>query len=188
MTRTQRIRQRAPQDRELWQVLFYRHQQQSRRRRLVALKALWDGQSQAAICRTQHLQRKTLVAWIEAYLHGGFDALLAPQKRPRAQTLSPQRRKILRHILLHKTPVDYGFDSYQWTARLIQTLLTQKWQLRLSLTRLYEIFAELDLSHQRAHRDYGPARPGERARFVAALKKTSRMPPTPPWLPSTSSP
>jgi transposase len=188
MTRTQRIRQRAPQDHDLWQVLFYRHQQQSRRRRLLALKALWDGQSQAEVCRTQHVQRKTLEVWMDAYLHGGFDALLAPQRRPRAQTLSPQRRKILRYILLHKAPADYGLDGYQWTARLAQALLQQKWQLTLSLTRLYEVFDELHLSHQRAHRDYGPARPGERARFAAALKKTPRHRPTPPSSRWTSSP
>lgn len=172
MNRTMRIQQRAPQDRALWQALFYRHQQHSRRRRLLALKALWDGQSMIEVCRTQGIQRKTLETWLDAYLHGGFDALLAPQKRSRAQILSPQRRKILRHILLHKTPADYGLDAYQWTARYVQALLEQKWHLRLSATRLYEIFNELHLSHQRAHRDYGPSRPGQRAEFVAALKKT----------------
>jgi len=180
MNRRIRIQRLAPQDRELWQVLFYRHQQQSRRRRLLALKALWDGQSLIEVCRTQHLQRKTLEKWVDAYLHGGFEALLAPQKRPRAQTLSPQRRNILRHILLHKTPAEYGFDSYQWTARLVQALLDQKWHLTLSLTRLYEIFDELHLSHQRAHRDYGPSRPGERVRFLEVLKKTSTPGRTPP--------
>lgn len=188
MNRRIRIQRLAPQDRDLWQRLFYRHQQHSRRRRLLAVKALWDGQTLTEVCRTQHLQRKTLDGWVDAYLHGGFDALLAPQQRPRAQSLSPQRRKILRFILLHKTPEEYGFDRYQWTARIVQALLERKWHLHLSLTRLYEIFDELGLSHQRAHRDYGPARPGERAQFVETLKKTSTPRPTPPSSPSTNSP
>jgi transposase len=180
MNRTQRIQRLAPQDREMWQMRFYRHQQQSRRRRLLALKAIWDGQSMIEVCRSQHIQRKTLERWLDRYLHGGFDALLAPQQRPRAQTLSPQRRRILRHILLHKTPADYGFDSHQWTVRYVQALLDRKWHLSLSATRLYEIFAELHLSHQRAHRDYGPSRPGQRALFVEALKKTATSGRTPP--------
>ncbi|MGI9213896.1 MAG: helix-turn-helix domain-containing protein [Methylococcaceae bacterium] len=181
MNRTIRIQQLAPQDRELWQSLFYRHQQQSRRRRLLALKALWDGQSMMEVCRTQGVQRKTLEKWLDSYLHGGFDALLAPQKRPRPQTLSPERLKILRYILLHKTPMDYGLDSYQWTAPRVQELLDKKWGLTLSANRLYEIFDELGLSHQRAHRDYGPSRPAERASFVRDLeKKQPRPAPTPP--------
>ena len=181
MNRTIRIQRLAPRDRELWQSLFYRHQQHSKRRRLLALKGLWDGQSMIQVCRTQGLQRKTLETWLDAYLHGGFDALLADQKRPRPQTLSPQRLKVLRHILLHKTPSDYGLDSYQWTAPRVQELLGKKWGLHLGRTRLYEIFDGLGLSHQRAHRDYGPSKPAQRAAFVGDLqKKPPSCPPAPP--------
>lgn len=181
MNRTIRIQRLAPRDRERWQSLFYRHQQQSKRRRLLALKGLWDGQSMIEVCRAQGLQRKTLEKWLDAYLHGGFDALLAAQQRPRPQTLSPQRLKVLRHILLHKTPKDYGIDRYQWTAPCVQELLGKKWGLRLGRSRLYEIFAELGLSHQRAHRDYGPSKPGQRAGFVADLqKKPPSCPSAPP--------
>jgi transposase len=153
MNRTQRLLQRAPQDRERWQTLFYRNPQHSRRRRLLALQAVWDGASMAAVCRTQGVQRKTLETWLDRYLQGGFTALLAPQTRARAQTLSPPRRQILRFILLHKTPKDYGIDAYQWTAAHVQELLRMKWELSLSANRLYAIFAEWRLSHQTAHRD-----------------------------------
>lgn len=62
-----------------------------------------------------------------SYLHGGFNALLAPQKRPRPQNLSPQRR------------------------------LGAKWSLSLSASRLCEMFDALWFTHPRAHRDCGPA-------------------------------
>ena len=137
MNRTQRIQRCAPQDRAKWQTLFNRHQQQSRRRRLLALKAIWDGQTMIDVCRAQGVQRKTLEKWLDAYLHGGFKALLAPQRRPRPQALNPQRRKILRHVLLHKTPADYGIDRYQWTAPLVREWLRNKWGVALGNTRLY---------------------------------------------------
>lgn len=171
MNRTICIRQLAPKEPELWQTLYYRHPQQCRRRRLLALKALWEGQSMMAVCRTQGVQRKTLEKWIDTFLRGGFKALLAPQKRPRPQALTPERRILLRFMLLHQTPKDYGFDRYQWTAPLVQALLEQKWQVRLSTARLYEIFDEMGLSHQRAHRDDGPSQPAERAAFVDELQK-----------------
>lgn len=189
MNRTHRIQRCVPQDRDLWQTLYYRHQQQSRRRRLLALKAIWDGASMIEVCRTQGMQRKTLEKWLDAYLHGGFDVLLAPQRRPRPQTLTPRRRKVLRYILLHKSPADYGIDSHQWTAPRVRELLRNKWGVALGNTRLYAIFDELGLSHQRAHRDYGPAKPGQRAEFVRKLeKKLPNSPRIPPSSPSTSSP
>lgn len=43
MNRTMRIQRKAPQDRELWQKLYYRYPQQSKRRRLLALQALAVG-------------------------------------------------------------------------------------------------------------------------------------------------
>lgn len=88
---------------------------------------------------------------------------------------------MLRYILLHKTPSDYGLDSYQWTAPRVQELLGKKWGLRLGRTRLYEIFDGLGLSHQRAHRDYGPSKPAQRAGFVGDLqKKPPSCPSAPP--------
>lgn len=169
MNRRIRIQRLAPQDRDEWQRLYYRHPQQALRRRLKALKAVWDGETLQGVARRQGLRLKTLEGWLDTYLHGGFKALLAPQKRPRAQTLNPTRRKVLRYIVLHKTPADYGIDTYVWTGRAVRDLLRQKWQITLGLTRIYELLHELRLSHQRAHRDYGPHSAAERAAFVAQV-------------------
>jgi transposase len=174
MNRRIRIQRLAPQDRERWQKLYYRHKEQRPRRRLLALKAIWDGQTLAAVCRTQKVRRKTLEHWLDLYLHGGFDALLAAERRAVPQALSPQRRKVLRHILLHKAPADYGLDSHQWTGGRAQSLIRQKWGVELGLGRIYQLFHQFGLSHQRAHRDYGPSDPAKRAAFVADLKKNSR--------------
>jgi transposase len=171
MNRRIRLQRLVPQDREQWQKLYYRHKEQRPRRRLLALKAIWDGQTLIGVCRTQKVRLKTLEHWLDLFLHGGFDALLAPERRAVPQVLSTQRRKVLHYILLHKTPADYGLDSYQWTARRVQSLIQQKWGIHLGLGRLYQLFHQFGLSHQKAHRDYGPPRPAERAAFVAALKK-----------------
>jgi hypothetical protein len=128
MNRKIRIQRLAPQDREEWQKLYYRHQSHRLRRRLLALRAVWDGQTLVGVCRTQKVGIKTLERWLDLYLHGGFPALLAPVKhKTHAQTLSASRRKVLHHILLHKLPADYGLDGYQWTAGWAQALIEKKW-------------------------------------------------------------
>jgi hypothetical protein len=38
-----------------------------------------------------------------------------------------QRQRIVRYMMLHKTPTDYGIDSYQWTADRMRTVIEQKW-------------------------------------------------------------
>jgi len=174
MNRKIRIQRLAPQDRDLWQKLYYRHKAQRQRRRLLALKAIWDGQTMADVCRDQKVHRHALEHWLDLFLHGGFDALLAPERRAVPQALSPQRRKVLHYILLHKAPADYGMDSYQWTGERAQSLIEQKWGIHLGVGRIYQLFHQFGLSHQRVHRDYGPASPAKRAAFVADLKKNSR--------------
>ncbi|MDD5036037.1 MAG: helix-turn-helix domain-containing protein, partial [Methylococcaceae bacterium] len=72
MNRRIRIQRFVPQDRERWQKLYYRYKAQRPRRRLLALKAIWDGQTMAEVCRTQKVQRKTLEHWLDLFLHGGF--------------------------------------------------------------------------------------------------------------------
>lgn len=175
MNRKLRIQRLAPQNREEWQKLYYRHKSHRLRRRLLALRAIWDGQTLIGVCRSQQLDRHTLERWLDLYLHGGFSALLAPiVHRTHRQALSATRRKVLHHILLHKWPADYGLDSYQWTARRVQALIEQKWELHLGLGRIYQLFHQFGLSHQRVHRDYGPSSPAQRAAFVADLKKNRR--------------
>jgi len=85
-------------------LLFPKAQRQ--RRRLLALKAIWDGQTLAAVCRDQKVHRHSLERWIDLYLHGGFDALLAPGRRAVPQALSPRQRNFPHHILLHKLPAN----------------------------------------------------------------------------------
>jgi transposase len=89
----------------------------------------------------------------------------------RKQLLSDQRQRIVRYMMLHKTPADYGIGSYQWTAARMSAVIEQKWQIKISSARLYQLFDHWGLSLQKAHRDYGPADAQAQAAFIADLKK-----------------
>jgi transposase len=172
MNRRIRLQQWAPQDREQWQKLYYRHKAPRLRRRLLALKAMGDGQTLAEVCRTQKVGHKNLVRWLDLDLHGGFKAMLARERRQVPQALSGQPRRVLRYIVLHKTPADYGLDSDQWTARRVQALIQHQWNIPLGLGRTDQLFDQLGLSHQRVHRDDGPVDATQQSAFVVDLKTT----------------
>lgn len=171
MIRRIRLQQKAPHDLKAWQKQYYEHQKHWQRRRLLALKAIWDGQSLSAVCRDQKVRMQTLVGWLDSYLHGGFDKLLEKAPVHRKQLLSDQRQRIVRYMMLHKTPADYGIDSYQWTADRMREVIDHKWHVKISSARLYTLFADWGLSLQKLHRDYGPANVAEQKQFISDLKK-----------------
>jgi transposase len=171
MIRRIRLQQQAPQDRDVWQKQYYEHQKHWQRRRLLALKAIWDGQSLTEVCREQKIRWHTLVFWLDSYLHGGFDKLLEKATVHRVQLLSDQRQRIVRYMVLHKTPSDYGIDSYQWTAGRMRTVIEQKWGIQISCARLYQLFDQWGLSLQKVHRDYGPTNASQQTQFITDFKK-----------------
>ena len=171
MIRRIRLQRFAPKDRQAWQEQYYKHQKYWERRRLLALKAIWDGQNLAEVCREQNVRRQTLNSWLDAYLNGGFDNLLRKKPVHRVSLLSDKQQRIVKYIMLHKTPADYGIDSYQWTAERVREVIKQKWDIKISTSRLYQLFDKWGLSFQKAHRDYGPPNEQEQAQFIHDLKK-----------------
>jgi hypothetical protein len=52
-------------------------------------------------------------------------------------------------------------------------VIRQRWGVDLKTSRIYEILDNLNRSHQKAHRDYDNADPGEQKKFVKILKKNA---------------
>lgn len=173
MIRRTRLQRLAPHDQQEWQKQYYKHQKYWQRRRLLALKAIWDGKNLSEVCSEQKVRKQTLDHWLDCYLHGGFDKLLEREPVHRQQRLSDQRQRIVRFMMLHKTPAEYGIDSYQWTADRMRLVIEQKWQIKISSARLYRLFNQWGLSLQKAHRDYGPVNTLAQVKFIADLKKNS---------------
>jgi transposase len=85
-----------------------------------------------------------------------------------------QRLSAIRYqrMILEERPKKYEIDREIWTGKIIATVINQKWGVELKTSRIYEILDELNLSHQKAHRDYANADPHKQKEFVEILKKT----------------
>lgn len=169
LNRRQRM-QKAPQNQEEWQKLYYKHQKGYQRRRLTAIKLLWNGWKLVDICADLKCDIKSLRDWIDAYLSGGFTELLEPKisgKLGKGQ-LTDKHLRVLKYIVLHKTPLDYGYEVYRWTLDLISDLLTKKWDIHLKKSRIQAILTNnLNLSYQKFHRDYINADKGKQKAFAS---------------------
>jgi transposase len=74
-------------------------------------------------------------------------------------------------MLLEQKPIDYGIDRYIWTGKIISQVIHSRWGVTLRNSRIYEIIEQLNLSHQKAHRDYANADERLQQQFVEILKK-----------------
>lgn len=173
LNRRHRLRE-APQDRALWQKLYYKHQKTYLRRRLDAIRLLWDGLKLVDVCSELNCNIKSLCFWIDSYLSGGFKQLLKPKvsgKTGKGQ-LNTKQLELLKFIILHKTPLDYGYDLHRWTLSLLGALISEKWGVQLQKSHLQVILTkQLNLSYQKFHRDYANADKGKQKAFASDLHR-----------------
>jgi transposase len=87
--------------------------------------------------------------------------------------LNPEQQLELKKMLQEQKPIDYGIDRYIWTGKIISTVIKQRWGIELKDSRIYEVLDSLNLSHQKAHRDYANADKERQQQFVETLKKNS---------------
>lgn len=57
---------------ELWQKLYYQHQQNYIRQKLLAIKYLWLGYSRPELAKLIGCSYVTLTEWIDKFIKGGL--------------------------------------------------------------------------------------------------------------------
>lgn len=159
-------------DLEAWQKLYYKHQQDYIRNRLLAIKYLNEGKSRPQVCRLIGCTYNTLTSWIDKYIDEGLSGLTKLIKHENApQQLSLDQKQELKRIILEESPQNYGVPRNIWTGEIIIELIQSQWGASLKSSRVYEILDELGLSYQRAHRDYANADKDKQKQFSEDLKK-----------------
>ncbi len=144
-------------DLELWQKLYYKCQQEYLRKRLLAIKYLYEGKTRTEVSDLLDCHYKTLSTWIDKFLEGGLNNLVEPITHQVSSRLNIEQKQELKRMILEELPRDYGVDRNIWTGKIISNVIELRWGVKLKTTRIYEILNELNLSYQKAHRDYANA-------------------------------
>jgi transposase len=174
MSRTKKFRQIQP-DWDLWQKLYYKHPQAYIRQRLLAIKYLWEGKSRREVTQLIGCNYKSLTKWIDKFLEGRLQKLTEPITHQVPSRLKAEQQLELKKMLLEQKPTDYGIDRYIWTGKIISQVIDSRWGVTLKDTRIYEILEQLNLSHQKGHRDYANADQRLQQQFVESLKKNYKL-------------
>jgi len=117
--------------------------------RRMAVRRVRAGERPSAVMRSYGLCRTTIYKWLRAAQRGGEEALQARRHPGRKPFLSPRQKLRVRQWINGKDPRQYGFDFGLWTRRIVAALIQEKLGVRLGVTAVGRLLAELDITPQK---------------------------------------
>lgn len=117
--------------------------------RLMAVRRVRAGERPSSVIRSYGLCRTTIYKWLRASKRGGEKSLQARRHPGREPFLSPRQKLRVRQWINGKDPRQYGFDFGLWTRRIVAALVQEKFDVRLGVTAIGRLLAELDITPQK---------------------------------------
>jgi transposase len=119
--------------------------------RRMAVERVREGESPGAVIASYGFCRTTIYKWLQAMEdgRGGFDALRSRKGTGRPRKLTKlQGQRVFRWIN-GKDPRQYGFDFGLWTRKVVAELISDKFDVELSLASVGKLLAEVGLTPQK---------------------------------------
>lgn len=117
--------------------------------RMVAVRRVQAGESPEDVIRSIGFARSRIYEWLASYRAGGWDALRAKKLHGRPKKLSGKQLQWIYRAVVGKTPLQYQFEFALWTRPLIAELIRRQFGVRLSLTSVGRLLAQLGLTCQK---------------------------------------
>ena len=154
-----------------WKHAMHRHPQEYIRRKLRVVQTYHQTHSMQAVVSQHHLHKATVRTYLNTYIEGGLLALCTPQTNDRMGSLTAKQEAAFKHQLLHSRPTDHGLEGSIWTGAIMRVYLHKVYSV-VYRSGIYDLLKRLNLSHQKAHSDYGNADPIKQQAFLDTLKDT----------------
>ena len=117
--------------------------------RILAVRRVQAGEKPSAVMASYGLCRTTIYRWLRAERKGGEAALKARKATGRRPTLTARQKEQVRRWICGKDPRQYHFDFGLWTRQIVAELIAQKFGIRLSLSTVGRVLAELEITPQK---------------------------------------
>jgi len=117
--------------------------------RKLAVRRVRAGEKPGAVMRSFGLCRTTIYKWLAAEQRGGPAALDSRKAGGPARKLAARQRQQVRRWICGKDPRQYGFDFGLWTRKIVAALIQQKMKIKLSVTSVGRLLADLQITPQK---------------------------------------
>ena len=114
-----------------------------------AVRRVKAGESASAVMKSYGLCRTTIYRWLRAVERGGEKALRARKHAGPKSKLEPAQKLKVRRWISGKDPRQYGFDFGLWTRQIVAALIAEKFGIKLGVTAVGRLLAELDITPQK---------------------------------------
>src|ERR1035441_8145091 len=117
--------------------------------RIRAVESVQAGESPEVVIRALGFTRACIYNWLAMYRSGGWGALKAKAISGRPKKISGEQMQWLYSTVVGKSPLQFRFEFALWTRGMLQVLLRERFGLKLSLSSMGRLLAQLGLSCQR---------------------------------------
>ncbi len=117
-----------------------------RKRGVAAVQA---GESPESVAAALGVNLRTVYRWLAQYRQGGWGKLDAHKRGGRPPKLDGGALRWIYKTVVDKTPLQLNFPFALWTAAMIQTLILERFGVRLSRSSVSRLLNQLGLSAQR---------------------------------------
>lgn len=118
---------------------------------MMAVERMLEGEDVTAVMSSYGLCRTTGYKWL-AKVRGrgrGKQCLVARQGTGRKPKLTRRQKSQVFRWINGKNPMQYGFDFALWTRAIVRELILRKFKIRLGVTSVGSLLAELNLTAQK---------------------------------------
>jgi transposase len=117
--------------------------------RIRTVEQVQAGASPEVQANALDLRRSTIYSWLAMYRSGGWDALKAKPLAGRPKKISGSQLEWLYKTVTGSNPLQHRFEFALWTRQMIRILLWEQFRLKLSLSSVGRLLAQLGLTCQR---------------------------------------
>lgn len=158
-------------DESNYKKYFHSKQSEYIRKKLRCILLYYQGKEFEEISTKLSVHHQSVRKYINSYINGGFEELCKETIRPQSSQLSEKEMKSFKETLLNKRPFEVGLAGNIWTGKIMCQYIKATYKVAYK-SGIYDLLERLNLTHQKAHADYGNAQPNEQIAFINELKTT----------------
>jgi transposase len=148
---------------------FHQNQAEYIRAKLRCVVSYHEGKEYAEISSLHKISEQTVRKYVNVYILGGFEELCKNTVRNQSSLISPVQGAMFKELLLNKRPSEVDLEGNIWTGELMRQYLKSTYDVDYR-SGIYDLLERLNLTHQKAHLDYGNADPAEQRTAMNELK------------------
>jgi transposase len=108
-----------------------------------------NGEKPSQVIATLDMCRTTIYRWLRAFEKRGEAGVMSKKATGRPPKLSVRQKQQVARWINGRDPRQYGFDFGLWTRKIVAELIKERFDIKLGITAVGRLLAELGITPQK---------------------------------------